>query len=69
MNTFQTMSHESSGLCWCGPDNHGPAIECAPIWASSITVEALEDAHRHGYATPISGDDTAVMRHYAEAPC
>lgn len=41
----------------------------APIWASSITVEALEEAHRHGYATPISGDDTAVMRHYVEAPC
>lgn len=24
---MQTMSHESSGLCWCGPNNHGPE-EC-----------------------------------------
>lgn len=20
------MSHESSGLCWCGPNNHGPEV-------------------------------------------
>lgn len=24
MSEMQTMSHESSGICWCGPDNHGP---------------------------------------------
>jgi hypothetical protein len=23
-NTMETMSHESSGICWCGPNNHGP---------------------------------------------
>ena len=21
---YEAMSHESSGICWCGPNNHGP---------------------------------------------
>jgi hypothetical protein len=27
MSEYETMSHESSGLCWCGPNNHGPEIK------------------------------------------
>lgn len=35
MTDMQTMSHESSGLCWCGPNNHGPARSHPQCWTGT----------------------------------
>jgi hypothetical protein len=39
MSDMQAMSHESSGLCWCGPNNHGPEPKEYRIeWTGNIKV-------------------------------
>jgi hypothetical protein len=39
---MQTMSHESSGLCWCGPNNHGPEKQMTSMTYSTTTLVAAE---------------------------
>lgn len=36
MSGMETMSHESSGICWCGPNNHGPERRSAHAVLDSI---------------------------------
>lgn len=46
MNDYQAMSHESSGLCWCGPDNHGPERDddCTSRHPEDPTIRCQLDA-------------------------
>lgn len=47
MSEYEAMSHESSGICWCGPNNHGPERRRTFTVTVEVTVQDPPEDYRN----------------------